>query len=106
VIGIAIEVERFVLDAQPGFVAFTLVDANGKSWSCVDKVPVIGTEALDAQSTYPRRGWIACTIVERRVGPDGRERAVIDTSQPWGIAARTGETRFEVLAAQLEERTV
>ena len=104
-IGIAIEIERFVVDAQPGLIAFTLVDANGKSWSFVDKVPVITTELLDAQSTYPRRGWIACTLVERRVGADGRPRALIDTNQPWGLAARTGETTFEVLVTQIEERS-
>ena len=104
-IGVGIEIESFVLDAQPGFVAFTLVDANGKSWSFVDKVPVLTSELLDAQSTYPRRGWIACTVVERRVGPDGRPRAVIDTSRPWGLSARTSETTFEVLAVQLEERS-
>ncbi len=103
-IGVRVVIERFVDAAQPGFVAFTIVDAAGRTWSFVDKVPVVAAEALDPETTYPRPGWIACTIVERSVRADGRELAVIDTGAPWGIAAEGGETRFEIFASELRER--
>ena len=103
VIGIGIVIERFVDAAQPGFVGFTLVDAAGRTWSFIDKVPAISMEDLSADTTYPRPGWIACEVVDRFVR-DGRELAVIDTGSTWGISAVGGETRFEVLASEVRDR--
>ena len=100
---IIVEVRRYVDDAQPGWVECWLTDAEGRAWAFVEKVPVISTEPLDAHSRYPRQGVIACRVVERMADAGGRERVVIDTEVPWGVAATSGETRFVVSHDQLVE---
>ncbi len=98
---LCVEVRRYVDDSQPGWVDCWLIDANGREWSFIEKVPVVTGEYLDAESEYPRPGVIACQIIERQVGADNRDLVVIDTEQPWGVAATTGETRFAVRPEQL-----
>lgn len=98
-LGVSVEIRRYVDDSQPGWVECRLTDADGCEWVFVEKVPIVTVEPLDAQSDYPRRGVIACRVVERPV--DGR--VVIDTEQPWGVEATSGETRFAVRPEQLEE---
>jgi hypothetical protein len=101
-IGVRVEVRRYADDSQPGWVECHLVDADGREWSFVEKVPVVTDEALDAASRYPRAGVIGCEVVGRRAGTDGREVVVIDTERPWHVRATTGETRFIVHPEQLE----
>lgn len=52
---IEIEIRRFVDDSYPGFVECWLTDANGREWSFIEKVPVVTTEDLDAESDYGSR---------------------------------------------------
>ncbi|MCE9579159.1 MAG: hypothetical protein K8W52_38910 [Deltaproteobacteria bacterium] len=92
---------RYVNDAFPGFVECALVDVHGAVWTFIEKVPVVSLADLDARSTYPQPVTVACAVVATRRDPDGREVVTIDTSVPWGIAASSGETRFEVGAEQL-----
>jgi hypothetical protein len=99
-VGVLAVIRRYVSDDQPGWVECALTDAHGKDWVFVEKVPVITAEPLDARSTYPRPVVLACEVVERRQD-GGREVVVVDTERPWGIAATTGETRFEVRPEQL-----
>jgi hypothetical protein len=98
---VRVEIRQYVDDAQPGWVECRLIDAHGRGWSFVEKVPVVTAENLDAGSTYPRQGVVACRVLERRVEADEREIVVIDTEQPWGVEATTGETRFLVRPQQL-----
>jgi len=101
--GVRVTIRRYVDDSQPGWVECCLTDADGREWSFVEKVPIVTAERLDARSLYPRRGVIACQVVGRRTEADGREVVVIDTQQPWGVAATSGETRFAVRPEQLQE---
>jgi hypothetical protein len=103
VLGIKVTIERFTQEWQPGWVECTFADAAGKSHVFEEKVPVVTVEDLDASSDYPRAGVIGCQVVATRVGPDGRELLTVDTEQPWGIASKAGETRFEVLREQVIE---
>lgn len=100
--GIAVEIRRYVDDAQPGWVECGITDAGGREWVFVEKVPVITTEDLDARSEYPRPGVIACQVVERRQ-QSGRDIVVVDTELPWHVEATTGDTRFEVRPEQVVE---
>jgi hypothetical protein len=100
---VGIEIRRYVDDSQPGFVECWLTDANGREWSFIEKVPVVTTEDIDAESQYPQQGIIACEVIERRIGADGREVLVIDTVLPWGVESTTGETRFVVLLNQVQQ---
>jgi hypothetical protein len=45
---------------------------------------------------------IGCRVISRGFDDNGREYAVVDTDQPWGVEAVDGTTRFEVFADQLQ----
>jgi hypothetical protein len=100
-VGVSVEIRRYADDSFPGFVECWFTDAEGRNWSFIEKVPVVSTEDLDAQSQYPRNGVIACQIVERQVDSNGSQLVVIDTEQPWGVHSSSGETRFVVRPEQL-----
>lgn len=98
-LAVLIEICRHFDDSQPGWVECKLADARGREWMFVEKVPVVTVEDLDATSSYPRSGAIACRVVDRRVAAD-YEIVTIDTTEPWGVEAVNGETRFEVRSDQ------
>lgn len=102
-VGVRVEICRYVESAFPGWVECRLTDIHGREWTFIAKVPIVSMEDLDADSAYPRPGIIGCRILERRAGPDAKEVVVVDTEVPWHIEATTGECRFEVRPEQLEE---
>lgn len=102
-IAVAIQITRYVDDSYPGFVECRFVDAAGREWLFIEKVPVVTSADLDAHSSYPQPGVIACQVIERRKVPDGHEVVTVDTEEPWHVEATSGETRFDVLADQLVE---
>lgn len=67
----------------------------------MEKVPVVSDANLDANSSYPQTGAIACEIIGRRTDSGGRTICTIDTRNPWSIAANTGETLFDVYIDQI-----
>jgi hypothetical protein len=81
-VGVSVEIRRYVDGAFPGWVECSLTDAHGRVWSFVEKIPIVTAEDLDAESRYPRPGVIACQVVERRVGMDATEVVIIDTERP------------------------
>ena len=101
-LGVAIEICRYVSDACPGFVECRLTDASDREWVFIDKVPIVTTEILSASSSYPRPGIITCQVIERRQ-VRGQELVTIDTELPSHIETIDGDTRFEVRSEQLLE---
>jgi len=99
---IAVQIARLTDAAQPGWVECVLRDASNREWRFIDKVPVFTTASLDASSSYPQPGVIACEILREWTGEDGRRRCLIDTSRPWGVSAVDGETRFEVVSDEVK----
>jgi hypothetical protein len=95
-VGLRVEIRRWVDDAQPGWVEFVFIDACGCEWFFVEKVSIVTDENVDANSDYPRPGVLGCEVRDHH-----GEVFVIDTTMPWGIEATTGETRFEVRQEQL-----
>jgi hypothetical protein len=95
-IGVRIEIVRFIDESQPGWVDCTLIDALGRRWAFIEKVPIITAEPLDADSVYPAPGVIACEVVWRELDAAGRGFAKIDTTRPFGISSTDGESRFVV----------
>lgn len=93
---------EWVDDSYPGFVRCALVDAWGRTWSFVDKLPAFTLGDLDRQNPYPQPGSIACEVIRRWRDPAGREIVTVTTERPWGIEATTGETVFDVLVEELE----
>lgn len=101
---IRVLIVRWVDDEpQPGMVECRLVDRFGRNWVFVEKCAVVSPAAVCADSTYPQSGVIGCRIISTGSDNSGRQFAVVDTEEPWGISAATGETRFEVFADQLEK---
>ncbi len=100
---IRIEITRWVDSDQPGWVECRLVDASDREWLFTEKVPVVTAAPVASTSSFPQPGVIACQILEKRSAPDGREIITVDTGLPWGVAARSGETQFEIFAAQILE---
>ncbi|HEV8487968.1 MAG TPA: hypothetical protein VGV87_30895 [Blastocatellia bacterium] len=98
---LTVDIIRYVDAAQPGWVECRLIDAWGKQHSVIDKVPIFTAGDLTETSAYPQPGIIACAIVRCWQDPQGRKIVTIDTNTPWGVESSTGQTQFDVLAAEL-----
>jgi hypothetical protein len=102
-LGVNVAITRYADDSNPGWVECKLIDARGREWAFIEKVPVVTAEDLHAHSKYPQPGVIACEILERTRTADGREVITIDTIRPWGVESTTGESRFDVTPEQMIE---
>ncbi|MDZ4405911.1 hypothetical protein [Prosthecobacter sp.] len=102
---IPVQIVRLVEEYQPNIVECVMSDASGRQWSFVDKLPIFTAADLDAQSSYPQPGVIACEILQEWTDKDGRKRCLIDINRPWGIAAKNGETQFEVFIDHITTQT-
>ncbi len=102
-IELRVTIERFTCGDQPGWVLCRLVDASGKAHLFEEKVPVVSSDDLNAESEYPCAGIIGCTVVGSRGVSGGRDLVEVDTESPWGIESTEGRTRFVVFRDQLTE---
>lgn len=59
---LAVNIVRYVDDHQPGWVEVEFVDAQGQRHTFVDKVPGFTSLPLDAHSSYPQPGQVACEV--------------------------------------------
>lgn len=101
-LGVHVEICRYVDDSQPGWVECVLTDAHGVVWRFIEKVPVVTTADLSCNSEYPQPGVVACEVVDRKTSGQS-DLLVIDTELPWGVAATSGESRFVVHQSQILE---
>lgn len=100
---IHVPIIRWVDSAIPGWVECLLIDASGRTWSIVDKLPVFTHDAtLDENSLYPQPGILACEIVNEKIDVRGRRILTVNTEKPWGIESTDGTTHFDVLQEQVE----
>ena len=103
-IAVRVSVTRYISDEpQPGIVECEFADAHGRRWTFVEKTAVVSADYLDARTSYPQPGVIACQIVGRRIDNTGREIVMVDTERPWGVEAVDGTVQFEVFPASLVE---
>ena len=103
VLGVKVEISRYVDASFPGWVECTLVDALGVEHMFIEKVPVVTKARLDAGISYPQPGVIACVVIEKSERDDGRQLVHIDTRRPWDVESTAGRSRFEVFPEQLRE---
>jgi len=96
-LGIEIDIERFIDESQPGWVECSLTEALGIEHKYREKVPIVTAESLDSDSSYPRKGVVACVIVERCI-LDGREIVTVESESIWGVESIAGESKFKVLS--------
>ena len=98
---ISIQIERFIDDHQPGFVECRLVDANGQSHMFIEKLPIVTSANLWADSSYPQAGTIACEIESESIDAAGRKLVQVSTERPWAVESTEGVSRFFVLSSQV-----
>ena len=100
-LGVRVTITRFVDEHQPGWVECALTDLSGKVWLFHEKVPIVSADGLDANSSYPKPGIIACEIVSKRLDAVGQEIVTISTERPWHVQATGGEVHFDVIPGEL-----
>lgn len=100
-LGIHVEITRFLDESWPGYVECRLVDCAGEEWFFYEKVPVVAADGIHPNSKFPLPGFIACRVVEKSLQADGRDVVRIDTEIPWHIESTDGKTHFDVFADQL-----
>jgi hypothetical protein len=98
---VSVEIVRCVEEDFPGRVEAVLKDASGRVWSFLDKGPVFTEATLDAKSSYPQPGILACKLIPEETGEGYLQVWTIDTTTPWGIEASGGETQFKVFSHQV-----
>jgi len=101
--GVKVQVVRYVDDAFPGFVECVLVGSHGRSWTFVEKGPVVTTFYPNADSPYPLPGVIACEVLGRHTDDAGRAVVNVTTARPWDVASTEGITTFDVFAESITE---
>ena len=100
---IKIKITCFISDHQPGFVEGRFNDAWNKEHVVQDKVPVLTSEDLDANSAYPQDGVIGCEIIKQWTDKDQRLIFTVTTEKPWSVDTIDGLTEFDILEEQLIE---
>jgi len=94
---------RYADASFPGWVECRLVDALGQEHMFVEKVPVVTMGDVDATTSLPQAGLIACIVLGKSEHDDTRQLVRIDTRTPWGIESTAGRSQFDVLLEQLCE---
>ena len=101
-LGVKVTILRYISnDPQPGIVECQLEDANSNRWLFIEKTAIVSTANLDAKTSYPQPGIIACEVVRRSRESADREVVRINTERPWLVESIDGSTEFDVLAESL-----
>ena len=95
---LSVQIVRFADSHQPGWVECVFVDAACRSHTIIEKVPVVTTEDLDADSKYPTLGSVPCEVLERYQDEAGQELVCVSTAEPAAIETQEGLSKFTVLA--------
>ena len=96
-----VQIVRITDSHFPIGVECVLRDANDREWFFTDKCVTFTQEPISEGMAFPQPGVLACELVREWIDEQGRSRCLIDTEKPWDVAARDGETRFEVFKEQL-----
>lgn len=88
---VRVEIVAYVDATPPGWVECRLVDSHGRVWSFFENVTTVTEAAINAFTTYPQPGTIACQVVAQAGGV-----MTIDTASETGVQSVEGWTRFEV----------
>jgi hypothetical protein len=94
---LAVQIVRFVDDAQPGWVACEFLDAHGRTHTLIDKAPIFTDKMLEATSVYPQLGSVGCEVLARWKDASGRELLRVSTAKPCWITSTEELSEFVVL---------
>jgi hypothetical protein len=98
---ISVQIIRFVDDYQPGWVECEFVDADGCRHVIRDKVPVLTSKDLDADSEYPTPGSVPCEVLKQYQDENGRHLVCVSTDKPVGIETTEGLHEFTLQAGRI-----
>ncbi len=98
------QIVRALDDDFPQIVEAQFTDSFGRTWSVIDKAPVVVAADEDAwpYTRSPQPAFLGCTIVSRDRDETGGE--TVEVSTLWGIETEEGVTTFTVWADQLTTR--
>ncbi|MEU8423105.1 hypothetical protein AB0C15_19735 [Micromonospora sp. NPDC048835] len=92
------EAIAWVDEDWPGWVRVRLVDADGRTWYFVDKVPIFfGEDDIPLGAALPRSVFVRCHVVGQQEGQILFVSTALDK-----VEADGGETQFRVRSNQLE----
>ncbi|MFG3422341.1 hypothetical protein [Micromonospora sp. NPDC048063] len=86
-------------DWQPGWVRVRLVDADGRTWFFVDKVPIFFDDDVPPGASLPRPAFVRCYVVGQQ-----EDQSLIVNTVPDHVEAEDGTTQFRVRPNQLARR--
>jgi hypothetical protein len=104
-IGIRVAIVRCLDDVWPAFIECEFFDAHGECHRFHDKSVCATADMIDASTTYPYPGAIACQVISGPITVDNHNVYLIDTELPWHVSSLADKTRFEVRACDLVEWT-
>ena len=93
---LSVQIVRFVDSYQPGWVECEFTDTRGRRHIIKEKVPVLTSKDLDADSEYPTQGAVACEVLNRYRDENGQECVLVTTARPWAIESNEGLSEFSV----------
>lgn len=102
--GLKCEILRWVDDEpQPGVVEARLVDADGRTWTFLDKSAIFDwMELTGPDAAYPCPGLISCQVLDDHQRGDAAPVGIlVTTSRPDGVESVEGRSRFRVTPDQL-----
>jgi hypothetical protein len=96
-----VKIVRMADDSFPGFVECRFADASGREHTIIEKVPVVSAADVDAQSSLPLAGRVACEVEFERRDATDRRLLRVNTSRPYSIESICGENVFELVAERV-----
>lgn len=84
----------------PRRVRVRLVDADGRTWFFVDKVPIFFVDdGISPGASLPRPAFVRCCVVGQQ-----EDQVLVVSTLPDHVEAEDGTTQFRVRPNQLERR--
>ncbi|MEV4479458.1 hypothetical protein [Micromonospora coxensis] len=91
------EAIAWVDEDWPGWVRVRLVDADGRVWYFVDKVPILMDDGTRSGAPLPRPAFVRCNVVGKQ-----EDQILLVSTAPDHVEAEDGTTWFRVRPDQLQ----
>ncbi|MET7806621.1 hypothetical protein [Micromonospora chersina] len=76
-----------------------LVDADGRTWFFVDKVPIFFDDAIPPGAPLPELAFVRCYVVGQQ-----EDQVLVVSTVPDHVKAEDGTTQFRVRPSDVERR--
>lgn len=96
-----VDIIAFVDESFPSFVRCAFIDADGKRHTFIEKVPVVTTQELWSDSTYPQPGVVPLEGIEKLQDGTHRGLARATIGAGYSMDSPGYSAHFIVLESQL-----